>query len=139
MIKCQNCGEKNATFYWKRNINGKITEIHLCEDCAQKLGYAQRMRGGIRSMNLFPAEDLFFSPMESLFNGLSTRLLTEFPSPVEEQAAQRPADLINGAQQEKWRRVRQKNALEAQLKTAIETEDFETAARIRDQLKDLPQ
>lgn len=35
---CQMCGKKIATTYFKKNINGEITEMHLCGDCAAKQG-----------------------------------------------------------------------------------------------------
>ncbi len=35
---CENCGKKAATTYIKRVINGIKTEKHLCADCAAALG-----------------------------------------------------------------------------------------------------
>ena len=29
---CTKCGKKEATVYYKQNINGKITEYNLCND-----------------------------------------------------------------------------------------------------------
>ena len=29
--------------YYKSNINGNVTEHHLCSDCARELGYADGM------------------------------------------------------------------------------------------------
>ena len=37
-MKCQNCGRNEATYYYKSSINGRVTETHLCADCARKLG-----------------------------------------------------------------------------------------------------
>lgn len=37
-MKCQHCNQNEATTYFKQNINGKVTEMHLCEDCARELG-----------------------------------------------------------------------------------------------------
>lgn len=37
-MKCQHCNKNEATTYFKQNINGQITEMHLCEDCARELG-----------------------------------------------------------------------------------------------------
>ena len=140
-MKCQHCGKNEATFYFKSNVNGAVKEVHLCQECAKELGYADHIRGGFRPMNLFSTEDFFgraFDPFAPLLGGLGTRLLTEFPSPVEEE---RPVEtgLVDGAEQEKLQRQRQINALEAQLKSAIEAEDYEAAAALRDQLKNLPQ
>lgn len=36
---CQNCSKHEATTHIKRVINGEATETHLCRECANKLGY----------------------------------------------------------------------------------------------------
>ena len=40
-MKCDRCGKNDATFYYKSNINGRVTETHLCQDCARQMGYAE--------------------------------------------------------------------------------------------------
>lgn len=40
-MKCQHCNQKEATAYFKQNINGEVTEMHLCADCAKELGVMQ--------------------------------------------------------------------------------------------------
>lgn len=35
---CQECGDKKATIYVTKIINGVKTELHLCEKCAQEKG-----------------------------------------------------------------------------------------------------
>lgn len=35
---CQQCGKNQATTFIKKNINGHITELHLCQACAAKQG-----------------------------------------------------------------------------------------------------
>lgn len=35
---CQICGKKEATVHFTEVINNQISELHLCEDCAQKKG-----------------------------------------------------------------------------------------------------
>ena len=47
------------------------------------------------------------------------------------------AGLVDGAEQERLQKERQRNALRNQMQTAIETENFEEAARLRDELKKL--
>ena len=121
-MKCQNCGRNEATYYYKSSINGRVTETHLCADCARKLGYVQRMQP-----DSFFGDDFFSHPFrlfEPLLGGFGNRLLTEFPEPAE---------------QERFSLQRQRNALQTQLRHAVEAEDFESAARLRDQLKALPQ
>ena len=40
-MRCDRCGKNEATFYYKSNINGKVTQIHLCPQCAEELGYTE--------------------------------------------------------------------------------------------------
>ncbi len=35
---CQSCGKNEAVFHYKSSINGNVTEQHLCRDCAAALG-----------------------------------------------------------------------------------------------------
>ena len=143
-MKCQNCGRNEATYYYKSSINGRVTETHLCADCARKLGYVQRMQP-----DSFFGDDFFSHPFrlfEPLLGGFGNRLLTEFPEPVDvTQQARRTAEeprednLVQGDEREKLSRQRQRNALETQLRHAVETENFEEAAKLRDQLRSLPQ
>lgn len=56
---CQNCGNAEATTHIKRIVNGEATEIHLCYNCAEHLGYANMFSGfgfNISNMlqNFFP-------------------------------------------------------------------------------------
>ena len=73
-------------------------------------------------------------------------MLTEFPEPVDvtrqaqQAVAEAPEDaLVDKAEQERFSLQCQRNALQTQLRHAVEAEDFESAARLRDQLKALPQ
>ena len=38
-MKCENCGKNEVTFVYRSNINGRTEEHHLCQACAEKLGY----------------------------------------------------------------------------------------------------
>ena len=35
---CQKCGQKQATTYFQQTVNGQTTTMHLCDDCAAKMG-----------------------------------------------------------------------------------------------------
>ena len=143
-MKCQTCGRNEATYYYKSSINGRVTETRLCADCARKLGYVQRMQP-----DSFFGDDFFSHPFrlfEPLLGGFGNRLLTEFPEPVDvtrqaqQAVAEAPEDaLVDKAEQERFSLQCQRNALQTQLRHAVEAEDFESAARLRDQLKALPQ
>ena len=47
-MKCENCGKNEVTFVYRSNVNGHVEEKHLCSDCAEKLGYTQRINAGSR-------------------------------------------------------------------------------------------
>ena len=56
---CQNCGNAEATTHIKRIVNGEAAQIHLCYNCAEHLGYANMFSGfgfNISNMlvNFFP-------------------------------------------------------------------------------------
>ena len=35
---CDNCGKREANVRYSENINGRKKELHLCEECSKKLG-----------------------------------------------------------------------------------------------------
>lgn len=41
---CENCKKNNASFHYKYSENGKVSETHLCHECAKKQGL---LKGGI--------------------------------------------------------------------------------------------
>ena len=147
-MKCQNCGKNEATFYYRSSINGRVMESHLCPECARQLGLVQDMRRPMMS-SFWDDDDFFTRPfrmLEPLLGGFGSRLLTEFPEPVDvtqqaRRAAEEPREdnLVQGDEREKLSRQRQRNALETQLRPAVETENFEEAAKLRAQLRSLPQ
>ena len=143
-MKCERCGRKEATFYYQSNVNGRVSQVHLCSDCAAELGYTRGMSDSFRSFR----RGLFdpFSLLED-FGMLSNRM-TEFPAPLEEAAraaagieesAGASAGLVGRDEEVRLQKERQRNALENQLKAAIDSENYEEAARLRDELKKLPQ
>lgn len=150
-MKCENCGRNEATFYYKSNVNGKVTQLHLCQECAEKMGLTSSMRRSMSPMRIFGDDDFFtrpFSLLEPFFGGFGSRLLTEFPEPVDitQQARQTAAQpestgkpLMDESESADLKNQRRRNALQNQMKAAIEAENFEEAARLRDELKQLPQ
>ena len=155
-MKCENCGKNEVTFVYQSNINGKVTEKHLCSECAEKLGYTQQIAAHSRSMmqNFFGGSllgngffDDFFSPMPSLMGRSGWMLedpfddfFSEMPalcaSPVE-QEQQKADDLVNREEQSRFAYMRQMNALKMEMKKAVHQENFERAAELRDQIHQL--
>ena len=144
-MKCEHCGKNEATFYYKSNINGKVTQLHLCADCAEALGYTENLRKTMRPMSLF-GDDFFSRPfgmLEDMMGHFGSRLLTEFPAPTEPEDSQENQaprqELVPEQERQKLQAQRQKNALEHQLQTAIREERYEDAARLRDEIRGLAQ
>lgn len=145
-MKCDRCGRNEATFYYKSNINGKVTQVHLCPQCAEELGYTDSFRSAGMTGGLFG--DFFSRPfgmLEPLLGGFGSRLLTEFPEPVDvlgqaretAPAQEEGGDLLPKDQQDELTKQRKRNALQTQLNLAVEEERFEEAAKLRDELKAL--
>ena len=54
IMLCQNCGKNEATTHIKQIINGDMAESHLCSDCASHLGYSDVFSGfGLNLSELF--------------------------------------------------------------------------------------
>ena len=126
-MRCDRCGRNEATFYYKSNINGKVTQIHLCPQCAEELGYTDSFRSAGMTGGLFG--DFFSRPfgmLEPFLNGFGARMLTEFPEPV---------DVLGQARESTP--AAEEHALQTQLNLAVEAERFEEAAKLRDELKAL--
>ena len=152
-MKCENCGKNEVTFVYQSNINGQVTEKHLCSECAEKLGYTQKIAAHSQRMmqNFFGNSlfgnsffDDFFSPVPTLMGRRNWMLedpfddfFSEMPalcaSPVE-QEQQKADDLVNREEQSRFAYMRQMNALKMEMKKAVHQENFERAAELRDQI-----
>ena len=155
-MKCEHCGKNEATFYYKSNINGNVTEQHLCGDCAKELGYVNNLEKSFAnfSASMFGGFDDLFAPMPSMagsffepFEAMSRRFESMFPmlngvteTPAEPASQAAPAqsascnDLVSDEEHQKLDRERQINALRCEMRQAVETENFERAAALRDQI-----
>ena len=155
-MKCENCGKNEVTFVYQSNINGKVTEKHLCSECAEKLGYTQKLAAHSRSMmqNFFGNSmfgggffDDFFSPMPSLMGRMLEDPFDDFfadmpalsAAPVQqEQTNQKQQDdLVGKEEQSRFAYLRQMNALRMEMKKAVHQEIFERAAELRDEIRKL--
>ena len=154
-MKCENCGKNEVTFLYQSNINGHVEEKHLCAECAEKLGYTQRLAAYSQRMtrNLFGGglfED-FFTPVPSLLGGLSRMLENPFddffadmpalgaPAEAKQEAPKSQDTLLEQEEQNKISRERQLNALRMEMQKAVSEEKFERAAELRDQIHSMEQ
>ena len=155
-MKCENCGKNEVTFVYQSNVNGRVTEKHLCADCAEKLGYTQRLAAHSQRMmqNFFGGGlfDDFFTPFPSLLGGLNRMLESPFddffadmpalgaPAGKEQEAPQKSQDtLLKQEEQEEISKARQINALRMEMQRAVQEENFERAAELRDQIRSMGQ
>lgn len=148
-MKCEKCNLAEATFYYKSDINGVQTEHHMCTACAKEHGlYDSMMKMPALMADRLPLMQ-FLDQTPSMHRMLSG--FSNFPSgffmqpfaipvftaapvdaapvPTEESAAKIPEDAG-----EDIRKKRQIAALRHQMDTAIKAENFEEAARIRDEI-----
>ena len=154
-MKCENCGKNEVTFVYQSNVNGQITEKHLCAECAERLGYTQRLAAHSRSLmqNLFGGGlfDDFFTPVPSLLSRMNRMLEDPFddffadmpalgaPAEAKQEAPKAQEALLEQEEQNEISRKRQLNALRMEMQKAVQEENFERAAELRDQIHSLEQ
>ena len=153
-MKCENCGKNEVTFMYQSNINGKVTEKHLCSECAEKLGYtqklaahSQRMMQGFGSMFGGSLFDDFFAPVPSLMGRMLEDPFDDFfadmpalsaaPVQQEVQTSGKQEDLVGQEDQNWFAYQRKLNALRLEMKKAVHQENFERAAELRDEIRKL--
>ena len=124
-MKCENCGQHEASCHYRVNINGEVSEMHLCPDCAGEQGL-------LHAFDFDPFESLledFFSPRVSL-GGTMLRTLPHL------RAAAKPAVKAPEADPALAKR-RDKEALRFQLEEAVKQENYEKAIELRDKLREM--
>lgn len=152
---CEKCGKREATTYYSENINGKKREMHLCSECAKDEGIGN-FNFGFTFPSLF--SDFFgderYAPLaEEKKCPTCNMTLSEFsrtgrvgcpdcytafedefrPMLLKMQKGDRHKGSRPGSEPEKKHTV---DSLKAELKEAIEKEDFERAAVLRDKIKE---
>ena len=152
-MKCENCGKNEVTFVYQSSVNGNVTEKHLCAECAEKLGYtqrlaaqSQRMMRGLFGGGLF---DDFFTPVPSLLGRMNRMLESPFddffadmpalgaPAEAQPEARKPQETLLEQEEQNQISRTRQLNALRMEMQKAVGEENFERAAELRDQIRSM--
>ncbi|MCL2827876.1 MAG: UvrB/UvrC motif-containing protein [Oscillospiraceae bacterium] len=131
-MKCQNCGVIDASYHYRSNINGTVTEQHLCVACAQNvenpIGALADFFGG----NLFVTQrprGVFFVPFAQEMPGLTQPPPTPALEPKELEIPAEADDAL--------KHRRQVNQLRQEMETAITAENFERAAELRDEIQRL--
>lgn len=132
---CQNCKLRQANVFIKRSINGKSKELHLCSDCAEKLGYSDMFNKPVFSGFGSLFENFFNAPSilsgESFFS-LPSLFGEDFSGNYNKQTHPQIAYTVvdNNNSNEG------KSDLQKELEMAIDEENFEEAARLRDLIRE---
>ena len=140
-MKCENCGNHEANYHYTSNINGKVTERHLCSECAGKLGFENDLFTDVDNMfenmlgGFFGKRSLLgsFDP----FGGSMLRLPTLLMPRIEIRLENEDKKAEDAAVDPELKKAREINALKEKMKQAAEEENFEKAAEIRDQIRAL--
>jgi len=152
-MKCQKCGSNEVNFHYSTNVNGCVTETHLCSNCAAECGYdinkffnrEQSFDIGSLLSGIFPVREGFNGFMPPAIPVI--RSTAFIPIAVQSNNAVRGAtDMCNcGCETGTVRRpntevdeeMKQRRELNAQMRAAVEKEEFEKAAELRDKIKAL--
>ena len=137
-MMCEHCGKNEANFYYKSNINGKVSQVHLCSHCAKELGYGKNMNfsldGWMNDVFDTFSEASLFAPHRSMFDGWAVpdlgAMLGESKKEEKETAV-----LLDAAEEEELSRLRRLNALRQELQSAVAAENFERAIELRDEIR----
>ena len=145
IMKCQNCGKNEVSFHYSSNVNGCVTQTHLCSECAAKSGldiesifgaggfFGDESPFGMR--NAFLPVPIFGFGMAPLFAPMLQTGLQ--PSECEcggacEAPVPETPQVDVDAEMLKRREI---NILREQMRLAADKDDFEKAAELRDEIK----
>ncbi len=160
-VKCMICKDKDATVHFAEITNGQIKKMHLCEECAAQKGIGVNISFSVADLiaGLSPDTPAVDETLRCAGCGLE---LAEFRnsgrlgcSRCYESFSDMLMHIIESVhkntvhtgklppnvelQQEEENAKERIHAFQGQLQQAIEKEDFERAAKLRDTIKKLKQ
>jgi len=162
-MKCQQCSAAEATVHIKTIKNDKVTELHLCEGCAKERGFHSMVTQGKSSLanqiiwmaeKLYPAGSEAISGVQCSHCGLtysdflSTGRLgcevcyRDFEKQLKQilrkiHGSVRHTGKAPGKEGDQFERRRMIQKLHEDLERAIEREEYELAAEIRDRIRNI--
>ena len=164
---CQNCKKNQANTHIKQVINGELTEMDLCSECASEMGFdnsfssfldiGSMMRGflGMPSMTALAREEkcpgcgATFSQIsksgrvgcakcyDTFFDRLLPTIKRIHGNTVHTGKRLRTARLESGSDNEKSENTNEIERLSEQLAKAVRDQEFEQAAQLRDRINAL--
>jgi len=156
---CQNCKKQSATYHLTDLVQGEKRERHLCEQCAAQEGVAVKQHVSINdvlnsflvaqssvqehiktkcphcglSFIEFRSQGLLGCPHDyDVFGEAIGQVIQRAQGGATHHTGKSPGETrtLDPVQQERHR-------LQRELRDAVQREDYETAARIRDRLQEL--
>jgi protein arginine kinase activator len=159
VMLCQYCGKNPAAIHVKSTENGELTEFSLCAECAQELGYGNLFTGlGLRFNGVLRE---FFSQDDNEFDTVRCKCCGASFSDIVKSGKvgcsacydtfyDRLVPLLQqihgsavhrgkttGESLPQIRPKGQLSIMHRKLREAIESEDFESAALLRDSIRKL--
>lgn len=134
-MACFYCGTQNADFRFFVNYMGHAGEVHLCGHCLEKIkNYTSGMAKALEEIQKHSPGaipdgpvDIPAVPLNGYFSGKGER-----PRPL----GQDPFPLDAGSDVKRRRLL---DALRTKMQRAVEREDYESAAQLRDELHKMQQ
>ncbi len=159
-MKCQNC-DAEATIYFKEVVDGQLREIHLCESCAAEKGFhlvIEQNKLSIANQFIWMAENLYpesAAKVGAVQCGSCGLRYSQFARTGRlgcpgcygafEVQLKQILRRVHGSTRHKGKGPSRGEAfsehrrdlarLREELSRAVEREEFETAARLRDQIR----
>ena len=137
-MMCEHCGKNAANFYYKSNINGKVSQVNLCTHCARELGYDKNMNfsldGWMNDVFDTFSEASLFAPRRNMLGGWAVPDLSAMLGEKESEEKS-GAVLLDAEEEEELSRLRRLNALRQELQSAVAAENFERAIELRDEIR----
>jgi protein arginine kinase activator len=152
-MKCQKCGKNSVNFHYSSNVNGLVTETHLCSACAAEEGYNLGSFAGLEQIfnrgRMFGPDTVFNNgqladvmlPMQGRFDGFIP-VVVSLPGSVGTKKESScgcgcTGTTTTGQGVEVDENMSKRRVLNMQMRAAVEVEDFEKAAELRDKIKEL--
>ena len=131
-MKCQKCGQNEVNFYYTSNVNGAVSETRLCALCAYVAGY------DIMSLLNFGKNFKEITQIPGTTESMQpANRKTYVCTPVLEAQCECGNSTALNSDCKTDMEMTERRELNMQMRDAIEKEDFEKAAEIRDKIKAL--
>ena len=144
-MKCQNCGKDEINFHYSSNVNGCVTETHLCSECAAKSGYdfehmfdVQSLIEGFSPFNMragFLPMPMFGFGIADMLSPWSLMGLRSKECGCDGACETLPKQSSETELDGNMQKRREINVMREQMRLAAQEEDFEKAAQLRDEIK----